>query len=504
MTEIRGNTPLNSTTLARAAPAAAALALKLLQPAQGLLAPGQQASAEVVEVRPGANEFHIVLRLSLPGGREAQLSARSSVPVNLGGGYVVSVLSGDRLLAAPQAGARPPLERLDLSQLPIGTQIQARVAGSQAPTEAGGSFRLLISLLDGPLAGTRLLLDSARALPTGSLLTAQVQGEQLLRFVPLGGRLDQLAVHQQLSSQFARQGSLAGLFAALQGSGDLPDGAQQAAAQLRALLPGFDQLGDPQRLAQALAKSGLFMEATLAAQGGHASADDLKAGLLRLVSQLLPNLPGSTPLASAQASLGFGQALPAFARQMLGNLGQTSRALDFPLPNRLLAALDGEPDLETLLKLAAAAIARLQSHQLSSLAQTQTTADGLQLTTWQTELPLRNGQDITTVQAWIQREEDTTSEAAEHRETLWRLELAFDLAPLGPLQVQAQLIGHSLSSQLWAEQRDTARLIDAELPQLRARLEQAGLVVGSLDCREGLPAPGPRTRLEQRYVDETA
>ncbi|MOA61214.1 Flagellar hook-length control protein FliK [compost metagenome] len=84
------------------------------------------------------------------------------------------------------------------------------------------------------------------------------------------------------------------------------------------------------------------------------------------------------------------------------------------------------------------------------------------------------------------------------------MELAFDLEPLGPLQVQAQLAMGSLSSQLWAERVGTADLIDRELPNLRERLLAAGLTVGELACRQGRPPQGNRTTLEQRWVDETA
>ena len=52
------------------------------------------------------------------------------------------------------------------------------------------------------------------------------------------------------------------------------------------------------------------------------------------------------------------------------------QALNFPLPARLLQNLDADADLETLLRLAAAAVSRLQTHQLSSLAQTQVGPEG--------------------------------------------------------------------------------------------------------------------------------
>jgi hypothetical protein len=176
----------------------------------------------------------------------------------------------------------------------------------------------------------------------------------------------------------------------------------------------------------------------------------------------------------------------------------------------LLQSLEGESDLEHLLRLAAAAISRLQSHQLSSLEQTGITADGNLQSTWQLEIPMRNLQDIVPLQVKFQREETPEKNPSEKhpepepKQQLWRVELAFDMEPLGPLQVQAQLIQGRLSSQLWAERPYTASLIESHLSGLRERLVSCGLNVGDLDCHLGTPPQGAKTRLEQRWVDETA
>jgi len=66
------------------------------------------------------------------------------------------------------------------------------------------------------------------------------------------------------------------------------------------------------------------------------------------------------------------------------------------------------------------------------------------------------------------------------------------------------LIRGSLSSQLWAERAESANLIARELVHLRERLIASGLTVGELACRQGTPPQGPRTALEQRWIDETA
>jgi hypothetical protein len=371
-------------------------------------------------------------------------------------------------------------------------------------------YKVVVSLLNTPQAGSKLSLETPLALPIGSLLSAQVQGSQALNFLPLSGRLDQLELSQQLASQQNRQGSLEGLFKALQGVGSkesLPEGLRTSIDKLFSTLPDASQLSTAKGLSQAMENSGLFLESKLLGGQGHALPADMKANLLRLISQLLPSLASGAPLATANASAAMAQALPAFARDILGSLGQSSarhQALRFPLPSRLLQSMEGEADLQTLLKLAAAAVSRLQTHQLSSLAQSQVGPDGNLLTTWQLELPMRDQQELVPLQVKIQHEEPQKSPDNEPKEALWKVELAFDLEPLGPLQVQAQLARGSLSSQLWAERPRTASLIDAELNTLRERLTAAGLNVGELACNQGTPPQGPRTSLEQRWVDETA
>ncbi|MCF7202782.1 flagellar hook-length control protein FliK [Pseudomonas oligotrophica] len=509
MTEIKSVPALAPTAATRGSTAAVDLALRLLQPMQGLLAAGETAQAEVISVREAVQSFQLVLRLTQDNGRQTTLEASSPKPVLPGASYAVAALSDSRLMAHLQPGRAQPLQSLDLDLLPAGTLLQGKVVGSGQTTDASGrpSFQIALKLLNSPLSGQTLLIESSKPLALGSLLSAQVQGGQALAFVPLTGLLDQLQLSRQLASQQGRQASLEGVFRLLQGlGGNLPESLRAPAAQLLGLVPEVAQLGDAKALAQAIAASGAFLEARLLAGQVGSPPADIKAQLLRLLAQL-PSQPGATTQLAAQASAGLGQALPAFARQALGALGQASAqqlALAFPLGARLPPGMDGEADLETLLKLAAAAVSRLQTHQLASLAQSQQLPDGNQLTTWQLELPMRDRQDIIPLQIKLQRETAQRDSGKEQAEPIWRVDLAFDLAPLGPLQVQAQLQRGSLSSQLWAEREATARLISAELANLRDRLLAAGLQVGKLDCRQGMPPQGPRTSLEQRFVDETA
>lgn len=493
--------------------------LRLLQAQPGLVAPGETARAEVMSLRQVGLDFQMLLRLTQGNGNQTQVMTSANQPLPPGSQFTVSQADSNRLaVMVQQANAAniTTLTQLDTRQVPVGTLLQGKVLTSQAlPLAAGetATYRSLVSLLNSSQAGATLAIDSPNRLAVGSLLSALVQGDQSLRFVPLSGRQDQLAITQHLATQQSQQASLPGALNALQQIASDPDAGAElraSAERLLASLPDARQLGDARSLAQALGNSGAFLEAKLL--GGLASgiAPDLKAQLIRLMAQAVPNHP---PLASAQATATLAHALPGLARSALGMLGQVSpRPLPnaFPLPSRLLQKLEAEGDLQQLLRLAAAAISRLQSHSLSSLQQSGTLENGNQQTTWQSEIPVRHGQEFIPLQVKLQREETPKQQADREREqsdpleALWRIELAFDLAPLGPLQVQAQLLQGRLSGQLWAQQEPTARLIDSQLGALRERLLAQGLDVGDLECHPGTPPQGPRTRLEQRWVDENA
>jgi hypothetical protein len=496
--------------------------LKLLQPLEGLIAAGQSAKAEVLSLKQTDQTFQLLLKLTVDSGRQTTVQATSNQPLPLGTSLAVTQPSAGNLAITVQqaiAASVATLTRLDTTQLPVGTLLQGKVVTTQLLPQAAGQpavYRSLVSLLNTALSGSTLSIDSPQPLRIGSLLSAMVQGSQSLSLVPLSGRQEQLAIAQQLATQQSRQASLTGLINALQNlppSDSTPGQLRSAVDKLLAGLPDLQQLSNPKALAQALANSGGFLESRLLAGDNPALASDLKGNLLRLIAQITPGLPASTSFNAVVAANTLAQVLPSFVRSALGTLGQVGAKPQpggFPLPSRLLQSLDEEGDLEHLLRLAAAAVSRLQSHQLASLEQSGLTDDGRLLTTWQLEIPMRTMQDVVPLQVKFQREEPAEKPAEEKREErepkqqLWRVELAFDLEPLGPLQVQAQLLKGRLSSQLWAERPFTASLIESHLGSLRERLLTCGLDVGDLDCHLGTPPQGPKTRLEQRWVDETA
>lgn len=518
MTEINSLSAQNAITSQAMKAGMTGELLRLIQPLPGLLAPGETAQAEVMSLRQTGQDFQLVLRLVRADGVQTQLQASASQPLPQGSQVTVSQTESDRLailLQQASASQVATLTRLDTSKVPVGTLLQGKVLTNQLLPQAVGQpavYRALVSLLDSAQAGATLAVDSPRPLAIGSLLSAQVQGDQSLRFVPLSGRQEQLSIAQQLQAQQNRQASLPGLLQALQQlthASGVDSELRASAERLLASLPEARQLGDARTLAQALNNSGAFLEAKLLSGPAGGIASDLKAHLLRLISQAPASLPGTPGLAPASLAV----TMPAMARTALGMLERVSPKPQpgaFPLPARLLAAMADEGDLQQLLRLAAAAVSRLQSHAMSSLQQTGTLENGNLQTTWQTEVPIRQGQEFIPLQVRLQREEtpqqqdDRQHEAQDPLQALWRIELAFDLSPLGPLQVQAQLSQGRLSGQLWAEREQTARLIETELASLRQRLLARGLDVDDLACHPGTPPQGPRTRVEQRWVDENA
>ncbi|WP_349970500.1 flagellar hook-length control protein FliK [Pseudomonas caspiana] len=550
-------TSLQPTTAAAAlgrAGLSPAQVLQLLQPLENLIKPGETVEAEVITLKQLQQNFQLLIKLALSNGLQTSVNVTSPLPLTPGTTLSVSQASPNSLTMSLQQ-VNTALNNLqtsiDTEQLPQGTLLQARVLTTQvvanavsqltgqgapqsgvptAPALPGAPsapalYRSIVILLNTTLAGTSLSIESPQPLRPGALLSAQVQGSQSLNFVPLPDNLDQLAVTQQLTTQQNRQGSLDVLINALRNlqppmsassAAPAPSTPLQASIQqLLADLPDIEQMSNPRVVAQAINASGLFMEAKLMSGLNPMAMPDMKANLMQVIAQLLPGLPANTSYDAAAASNMLTRTMPGVLRSALGTMGLVAPPplpIHFPLPSRAVKG-GKEDDLEILLKFAAAAVSRVQSHQLASLEQTRINADGKQQTTWQLEIPMRNGHEIVPMQVKVQREDTPEkenskdkddSEPKEVRDKLWKIDLAFDLSPLGALQVQAQLLRGKLSSQLWAERADSAELINSELAYLRERLIAVGLEVGELACSQGVPPQGPRTTLQQRWIDENA
>ncbi len=136
------------------------------------------------------------------------------------------------------------------------------------------------------------------------------------------------------------------------------------------------------------------------------------------------------------------------------------------------------------------ALSRIQYNQLSSLP-----GDDPNRQAWQLDLPLRNGEHLDAFRLRV--EEEKHARALEHEGSTWRVDLAFNLDPLGPIRVRIGLQGETVSSVFWAENPETVSLIERRMEVLEQGLERVGLEVGRLSAHRGQPPAKPRHPGEQ-------
>ncbi|WP_297526855.1 flagellar hook-length control protein FliK, partial [Thiohalobacter sp.] len=406
---------------------------------------------------------------------------------------------------------------------------------------------------EAPRAGETLLRIAGRLVQARTGELKLTPGQVLRLEVLSAGRLPELrlletvraadTLREALRQILPQQRPLAPTLGALAQLAARPDLSRligtDAARLLRDLvqrLPDPARVSTPQGLRQAIRDAGPFLEARLAprqppstpqqpaarnataggneaAQAAQAARSDLKAGLLKLAAALragggqapataargIATAAPAPPVASGAASAAPPTATPPGLRpgadpalDLLGALrrGQPPR----PQASVALRALTAELAGQLRQQLPAhveSALARLKLNQLASLPQ-----DRAQPPDWLIELPVRRDDAIDLWALRISRDADDTQENGNRRQAApsWTVTLAFDLPGLGPVQSRVTLQGKDRIMALFlSEQDDTLPRVEAHLPLLRQRLEQAGLSVESLACRRGrLPDPaGP-------------
>lgn len=302
---------------------AGAQILQALQSLDDLIPPGSTATAEVLATRPAGQSFQFLLQLQLAEGGSVLLTTQS--PTNnlpVGSQLLVSTLGSTQLAVLLQSlegdAPPPPLQQLDLRQLPVGTTLQLRVLSSllQQPPGAVPTYEVIAKALSSSLEGRQLKLESPRPVPVGSLLTVVIKDSQEVTVLPMAQRLDQLDIDRQLQGQGQRQLSMNALLQWLEDvpEADLPPSVDAALKSLLANLEHTEALTTPQGWARALARSGLQLEQQLLDRGGPELQEDFKANLLRLVDRLLASVPGEAlrnpqvAIQTAQQNLQIGRA----------------------------------------------------------------------------------------------------------------------------------------------------------------------------------------------------
>jgi hypothetical protein len=227
-----------------------------------------------------------------------------------------------------------------------------------------------------------------------------------------------------------RQASLAPLFADLSeavNAPGLPARIRAAIGQLLALRTSLAAPLTAETIRQAVAQSGLFLEAHM--RQGEADQPDLKAALLSLQRAL-----AAVPAAEAAKTTRPLVTPPPLREAALTPQGATPAAL---------SARDEVPVIvQHLAREVAQAVARQTLHQLASLPDGQTPS-------WLFELPVATPQGAAIAQFEIDRDGRQSGAAAGPE--AWRARFSIDIEPLGPVHVHLRLDGERTAVTVWAE-----------------------------------------------------
>lgn len=357
------------------------------------------------------------------------------------------------------------MARLEL----LNTQLLAR---TNLPLHTGQTLRLQV-VKQGLLPELRVLTPQA---PENT--SQQVLRQALPRQIPL---IESLQAFRQLAGG--------------QSTAPLPAQARPLIAGLANRALALRQL-NPEGLQQLIQGSGLFTEALLA-QGRPVAANDQKLLLWKLHTVLMAarggnevttpttRTPGQTDSPPARFANTPGiEAKPAESAQEQQR-AETQRTLESGLLTRLTRLVEGS-------------LARIHSQQAIALPQD----DGTPRNVWQLELPIAVKDEAKTLRLQIEQEDTSDPEHdAQHR---WRVRLDFDFDNLGALQASVLLEGNKVSTTFWCERDHTEQKVDLRLPELATAFNKAGLEVGELHTRHGIPDQKDPVRPPASLLDERA
>ncbi|AMN46623.1 hypothetical protein ACG33_05825 [Steroidobacter denitrificans] len=394
----------------------------------------------------------------------------------MGAGSSPSLLSEWRVGAIVQAVAVRDSTQQQL-WLDIGAQRHpARIASGDMTGPRHGETLQLRVLRNSPVLALETLSSSASS-------EADFMTDALRKYVP------------RQESPALLLANLAWLAQGKGGTQGLPREVTLAATGLWQALPETAKLGDPAALRDALVRSGVFLEAHLAAGANAALRSDLKALLLSLVRTL--QLQGARASAAGPGT-GTHFPLPASGGPLT----------PLPAAPASLALLDTPaPQLNELARHAEGALARLMTTQIANYAAGTPTQPIL------IELPVRHEERAYVLRLRIEHDGAPACPAHEGPGTLgersgrpnedspdecaaqsWSVEAALDLGTAGGLHAKVTLDGRRIGVQLRAESPAVVEALSARAGELEAALREAGLDIDRIMCLHGLPAGDPRTR----------
>ncbi len=293
--------------------------------------------------------------------------------------------------------------------------------------------------------------------------------------VPEASPLDRL-----VAAALARQGGLARLFAGAaqmaKAGDDLPAALETALARLAGAV--LSSPPDAEALRAAVARFGLFHEALALVRRGDG---DLKV-LLRALSLELDRFLAARP--SAPVAEERRRAPPPPPRP-----GQP--------PPAEAAAEDVPADMAVVARRlredADAALARISLHQASALEEARARPPGTRPAALGFEIPVAGPGGPSLVGLRIERDDAAGGRpGGGEGAAVFRVEVAFALAPLGPVRARIGLMpDRRIVAGLWCENPAAVAPLGAELAAIRSELEAAGLEVGALEVHIGRPPPPP-------------
>ena len=304
----------------------------------------------------------------------------------------------------------------------------------------------------------------------------------------------QTAVASAAGSQTGLSSLLANLESVLQ-SANLPGGVLAAASQVLDAQLALDPPPTAEDLQQAVAQSGLFLEAQIADAGAPLDGD-LKAALLNLVQTLDPLVDVDSPAPAGATGLP-----PPYAGAPLQGQPPSSPLLPPNAALELVAALlskEAKGALSRQVLMQAASLPK--SGQASSAQTTSGSATGERPgASWLFELLFAAPDGPAVAQFQIDRDGEPPGDGAP--DSIWRIRFSLDFAPIGPIHARISLGGGKAHVALWAENDDTRSMLDAHQADLAdALLDEA--LIAQVSVFQGRPnvAPAPAGQFMNRAV----
>jgi len=342
-----------------------------------------------------------------------------------------------------------------------GAVLEALVVSADADQ---GTARVLIQ-------GRALEVRTEVPLQSGQRLSLEAEprpGHWRLRIPPPPERA---VLHQALRQALPRQQPLAPAiqtFVRAVADSRLPPSVRALAAQLTAQVLEPRRLATADGLRQAVERSGIFLEARLAASVPPTTAPALPSSVVKA-----PPLPAGAPPAGHES----------VASDLKGLLLRLLHLLRAPTPARPDKDA-ADPDhaatetLRALTRHAEGALARIELHQLRALPES-----GEREPSFVLELPFRQGEQLETLMLRIRREPEADGEAEARAP--WTITLELGDGKSGPLRAVIAWSGEAVSTRFFAARSELAERIGASLGLLDTRLRAAGLEVGTLEAHTG-------------------